>query len=267
MYTALISDIHSNYEALDAVLHAIDMRWPEAQIVCAGDVVGYGPDPNKCINILRERSISTVRGNHDEIVLGVQSFVGCAYAGIIAAIWTRQVLTSESRIFLRELPSHIRTDADLVLTHGDMLDTNKYVDNALAGKEAIHQMKTAYPSAEVLVCVHTHHAAIYSLGADLELAPPGTRETVSRGMSYIVNPGSVGQSRDGTPVARYAIYNSRSHTISWHAQDYDHKRTVAKLKEAQLVPEVVMMPPRGIVRYIEKAKRRWALIRYKREDV
>ena len=266
MYTALISDIHSNYEALDAVLQAIDTRWPEAQIVCAGDVVGYGPDPNECINILRERSIPTVRGNHDEIVAGIRNFSSCAYSGIIAAIWTRQVLTAESREFLRDLPCHLRTEADLVLTHGDMLDTNRYIDNALAGKEAIQQMKTAYPSAEILVCGHTHHAAIYPLGADLELAPPGSRETFARGMSYIVNPGSVGQSRDGIAVARYAIYDSMSHAISWHAQDYDYEKTIAKLKKAGLVPEVVMLRPRGIRRYAEKAKRRLALIRFKSEN-
>ena len=90
MKLALISDLHGNLEALDAVLRDLDRVSPGARLVCAGDVVGYGPDPEACIGRLQERDALCVMGNHEEMVLGRRDFSRCVYAGIVAAVWTRR---------------------------------------------------------------------------------------------------------------------------------------------------------------------------------
>lgn len=265
MRLALLADVHGNLEALDAVIDDIDEHSPGATIVCAGDVVGYGPDPEACIDRLRSIDARCVLGNHDEMVLGRRDFSRCAHAGIRAAVWTRRTLSSGATAFLDALPASLEATRGVVVCHGDLDDADTYVSDAIRAESALGQMEERWPHARALVCGHTHHAAIYSRDRGFSLVAPAAELALAPGAAHVVNPGAVGQSRDGLLLARYAVLDTERQTIAYRGVPYDHEATVRKLRAARLVPHVVQLRPRGLRRYLESGKRRWARHRAGRE--
>jgi len=254
---ALISDVHGNLEALDTVLADIDAKTPGARIVCAGDVVGYGPDPDACVDRLRSRGIPCVMGNHEEMVLGRRDFSRCVHAGITAAVWTRQEISASTRGFLESLPRCVEAASGVIVCHGDLADADTYVSDASRADAALAQLHASWPDARTLVCGHTHHAALYSRATGFEYVTPGDR-SLQPGTVYVVNPGAVGQSRVRAPLACYAVLDPGDASVSFRALGYDHDTTIAKMRRAGLVPRVVLLRPKGIWRCIESWKRRWA---------
>ena len=265
MRLALISDIHGNLEALDTVLDDIDTSAAGARIVCAGDVVGYGPDPDACVDRLRSRGIPCVMGNHEEMVLGRRDFSRCVHAGITAAVWTRQVITASTRVFLESLPRCVEAAPGVVVCHGDLLDADTYVSDASRADEALVQLHAAWPAARTLVCGHTHHAALYSRATGFEVVSAPGERFLQPGTACVVNPGAVGQSRVKAPLACYAVLDLQGACVTFRALGYDHRTTIAKMRRAGLVPSVVLLRPRGIWRYVESLKQRWARHRAERE--
>lgn len=256
MKLALVSDLHANLEALDAVLRDIDRATPGAQLVCAGDVVGYGPDPEACIARLRERDALCVMGNHEEMVLGQRDFSRCVYAGIVAAVWTRSQLSAAARAWLEALPPYLRLNPSVVVCHGDLASADTYVSTRERAEEAMAQLRAQQPSAEVLVCGHTHHAALFTPGGDFQsVDAPGEHRLAGR---CLINPGAVGQARDARPLARYALLDTERCTVSFREVSYDYRATIRKLRAAKLVAQVVLEPPQGVWRRVEKYKARWA---------
>jgi predicted phosphodiesterase len=262
MQLALLSDVHANLEALEAVLLDVERRAPRARLVCSGDVIGYGPDPEACIARLRARGAAFVMGNHEEMVLGRRDFGRCVYAGILASVWTRKHLSAETMAFLQQLPAWIEAAPGVVVCHGNLESADTYVCTVDGARRALDQLDRLRTQARVLVCGHTHHPmffneqhGIVSGARALELALP------KRG-TCVVNPGAVGQARDDRPVARYAVLDLESGTVSYASLEYDHATTVRKLRQRRLVARVVLTPPRGLARRIEhlktRAARRWA---------
>src|SRR5215468_4319962 len=125
MQIALLADVHGNLEALDAVLRALDRTAPQAKLVCAGDVVGYGPNPEECLERLSERGAVIVLGNHEEMVLGRRDFLQCVSAGIRAAVWTREHLSAHARRVLEQLPSRAKAAQEVLVCHGDLHDAGR----------------------------------------------------------------------------------------------------------------------------------------------
>ena len=258
MKLALVSDLHANLEALDAVLRDIDRASPGAKLVCAGDIVGYGPDPEACIARLQEREALCVMGNHEEMVLGRRDFSRCVYAGIVAAIWTRRRLGAAARAYLEALPAYRRITASVVVCHGDLASADTYVSTRERAEEAMAQLRARRPSAEVLVCGHTHHAALFTSEGGFQLAHgPGEWELPSSGRC-LINPGAVGQSRGTAPLASYALLDLERRRVSFREVTYDYRSTLRKLRAAKLVAQVVLQPPQGVWRRVEKYKVRWA---------
>lgn len=258
MKLALVSDLHANLEALDAVLRDIDRASPGAKLVCAGDVVGYGPDPEACIARLREREALCVMGNHEEMVLGRRDFSRCVYAGIVAAVWTRRQLSSGARAYLEALPPYLPIGCSVVVCHGDLQSADTYVSTRERAEEAVVQLRSAHPTAKVLVCGHTHHAALYTREAGFQLANgPGDCALPASG-HCLINPGAVGQSRGAAPLASYALLDVERRRVTFRELAYDYRSTLRKLREARLVAQVVLQPPRGLRRRVEQYKVRWA---------
>jgi len=263
--TALISDVHGNLEALDAVLRDVDRIDPGAKLVCAGDIVGYGPDPEACIARLRERDALCVMGNHEEMVLGRRDFSRCVHAGIVAAVWTREHLSAPARAFLEALPHEREVGSGVVVCHGDLSSADTYVSTREQAEEALAQLRAFSPEAAVLVCGHTHHAALFTPDRGFRLvSTPGDHE-LGRAHPCLINPGAVGQSRDSQLFARYAVLDVEGQTISFRALPYDHLTTIRKLRQARLVARVVLLPPRGLWRRVEAYKTRWARYRAERQ--
>jgi predicted phosphodiesterase len=257
---ALISDVHGNLEALDAVLAELDRTEPGARLVCSGDIVGYGPDPEACIARLRDRNAVCVIGNHEEMVLGRRDFSRCVHAGIVAAVWTRTALSGESRAYLERLPAWVEAAPGVIVCHGNLASADTYVSTPERAEEALAQLRAGHPNACVLVCGHTHHQALHQKVGGFQLVTAPRDQALE--WPCLINPGSVGQARDGTaPRARYAVLDVEGHRVSFHELTYDPVPTIRKLRSAGLVAKVTLPPPQGWRRWVEGWKTSWARYR------
>lgn len=234
MRIAVISDVHSNLHALQAVLAAIDADAVDA-IWCLGDVVGYGPRPNECCALVRERASLCLAGNHDLGVLGTIDLAFFAGEAGTAARWTRTVLGDEARGFLAGLEPSGRADG-VELYHASPRDPVwEYVlgpDQALAS--------LAVTSAPLVLIGHSHFPLAVSL-ARMRVqggsAPEGHEADLSTGR-WLLNPGSVGQPRDGDPRAAWLLLDRDAGLASFRRVDYPVALTQAEMRAGGL-PEML----------------------------
>jgi diadenosine tetraphosphatase ApaH/serine/threonine PP2A family protein phosphatase len=231
---AVISDVHSNLHALDAVLAAVDAAPPD-EVWCVGDVVGYGARPNECCALVQERAALCLGGNHDLAVRGTIHLADFAGDAGAAARWTRGVLTEVSRAFLDTLEPQGRSHG-VELYHGSARDPVwEYV---LSGEAAV---TTLLLTEEPVVLIgHSHVALQVALRADRVeggLAPGGT-ELELQNARWLLNPGSVGQPRDGDARAAWLELDLDAQRATFHRVEYDVARTQAEIREAGL-PELL----------------------------
>ena len=235
MRVAVVSDIHSNLHALEAVLGAIDAEAPD-ELWCLGDLVGYGPKPNECCAVLAERADVCLAGNHDLAVVGKIDLGEFGGEAGIAARWTRDVLEPEARALLEPLEPEGKAQG-VALYHGSARDAIwEYVLNDEAA------LATIELGASPLVLVGHSHVALHvvrSADGDLDggLAAAGT-ELELAGMQALLNPGSVGQPRDGDPRAAYLLLDLDGQQASFGRVEYDIARTQAEMRAAGL-PELL----------------------------
>ncbi|HST14246.1 MAG TPA: metallophosphoesterase family protein [Gaiellaceae bacterium] len=234
MRFAVISDIHANLHALESVLADVD-RDSVDEIWCLGDVVGYGPRPNECCDLIRERAAISLCGNHDLATLGLLDVAEFSGDAATAARWTSSVLGGEQRAWLGSLdPSGRREGAELF--HASPRDPVwEYV---LSEEVALLSLEA---TTEPLVLVgHTHVALALALdgdGVDGGLAPGGI--TVELGEHrFLVNPGSVGQPRDGDPRAAWLLLDTGSGTAAFRRVAYPIEETQKEMRNAAL-PETL----------------------------
>jgi predicted phosphodiesterase len=232
MRVAVISDVHSNLHALEAVLEEIDREQPDA-IWCLGDVVGYGPRPDECCRIVEARAAICLAGNHDLGVRGDVDLDDFAPDAASAALWTRGVLSDEARTFLARLVPSGEAEG-VQLFHASPRDpvweyvlTDQAAEAALAGT-----------SARVVLIGHSHIPLAVTIGGG-EIAgghaPAGTELELGDGR-WLLNPGSVGQPRDGDPRAAWMLLDLDSGHASFRRVDYPIAETQAEFREAGLPP-------------------------------
>jgi predicted phosphodiesterase len=230
---AVLSDVHSNLAALESVLAAIDVSPPD-ELWCLGDVVGYGPRPNECCEIVEARADICLGGNHDLAVRGTIDLDDFRGDAAVAARWTRTVLTERAQSFLERLEPEGERDG-IALYHGSARDPVwEYVlsDEAAAATLAL--------STRPVVLVGHSHAALEVRWVDDALtgglAPNGA--VVALHGRVLLNPGSVGQPRDGDPRAAYLVLDLDDSTASFHRVEYDVERTQAEMRAVSL-PETL----------------------------
>jgi predicted phosphodiesterase len=225
---AVISDVHGNRHALDAVLAAVDAAQPD-EVWCLGDLVGYGPRPNECCAAVAARADLCLCGNHDLVVLGTLDIADFAGDAAAAARWTREILSAESRDFLAGLEPSAKDDGT-ELFHASGRDP---VWEYVLSEEAAWW--TFLATSEPLVLVgHSHIPLAISLGDDeLDggIAAGGTTFELGA-RRWLLNPGSVGQPRDGDPRAAYLLLERGR--ASYHRVEYPIERTQAEMREAGL---------------------------------
>jgi predicted phosphodiesterase len=203
----VLSDIHANIDALDAVLDAAPPGSYDG-VVVLGDLVGYGADPNGVVDRVRALSpVAIIRGNHDKVAAGIESAEGFNPTAQQSAAWTRKTVTDQTRAYLAALPRGPLPLDDLVeICHGSPADEDTYIFSELDAADAL-----AAANRRVCLFGHTHLPAAAAAGSDrsLEILIHGSRDehrvAFSDGRRYLVNPGSVGQPRDGDPRAAYAV--------------------------------------------------------------
>jgi predicted phosphodiesterase len=226
----IISDIHGNIEALEAVL--AELQDVDA-IICCGDIVGYGANPNDCCDLIRGLGVCCVAGNHDlasTIDLDVTWFNSEARR---VAMWTAENLSRANFDYVASLKTRIVID-DFEIMHGTPEDVSYYVFTARDAGAAFERM-----SARLGFCGHTHIAAYFrrSLGsrfASGKAASIGRVVTWGDNESLLVNPGSVGQPRDGDPRASYALYVPEERRIEIRRVSYNVPKAQAKIRAAGL---------------------------------
>jgi predicted phosphodiesterase len=234
MRLAVISDIHGNARALEAALGAIDADGVDA-IWSLGDVVGYGPRPNECCAVAASRCSVALAGNHDLGVLGAIDLEEFSPDAAAAALWSREVLTPEARATLEPLAPLGRAEG-FELFHASPRDPIwDYVLSVEAARESLE-----LTTAPVVLVGHSHvPIAILATGGSLEggLAKGGHTVSLELGR-WLLNPGSIGQPRDGDPRAAYLVLDLDRGTGEFRRVEYDVAGTQAEIAEAGL-PEVL----------------------------
>jgi predicted phosphodiesterase len=226
MRVAVVSDIHSNLHALEAVLAALDADPPD-ELWCLGDTVGYGPRPNECCAIVAERADVCLAGNHDLAVIGtidLDEFHGDA---ALAARSNRAELTPEAMAFLEPLEPQ-GTAHGVALYHGSARDPVwEYVLNDEAARATL-----AIAGAPLALVGHSH-VALQVTAESGGLAPAGTVVDLGAAQT-LLNPGSVGQPRDGDPRAAYLLLDLDAGRAEFRRVEYDVARTQDEMRDAGL---------------------------------
>lgn len=223
----VISDIHANLAAFEAVLSNAEGEWDK--IWCLGDVIGYGPDPNECVALLREQEHLSLSGNHDWAVLGRLDQDTFNEDAQVAINWTRRVLTEENQQYLEELPS-LTVEEPFTLAHASPRQPVwEYILESVTAAANFDHFETPY-----CLVGHTHAPVIYEQsgrGSAEAIAPVYADPFSLNDVRLIVNPGSVGQPRDYDPRAAYAILDSDSLTVEHRRVAYPVERTQSRMSQ------------------------------------
>ena len=244
MKQAVISCLHANLPAVEAVLNDIDQQGIDT-ITCLGDLVGYGPHPNEVVELIRERNIPTCQGCWDEDVVDGLDACDCSYPSQLAERrghqahkWTTEKLSNENKVFLASLPKSIRRDK-LLFVHGSPNSQHEYLLQDMDAFAALERVEMS--GAETLFCGHTHLPYLRELGngtirVSLKNSPKKELENneMNIPMKRIVNAGSVGEPRHGGINATYVIYDDSTNNIDIKEVSYDIDRTCNAIIEAGL---------------------------------
>ena len=225
-----ISDIHANLTALEAVLESAK---PFDSVWCLGDLVGYGPDPNECIELVRSLpELLCLIGNHDQAALDMIPLSRFNHEAGAVAAWTKQVLTEENYAFLRSLPSKITVNG-FTLAHGSPNQPIwEYILDPHTAERNFKNLKTDY-----CFVGHSHLPMVFHQPTDEDittLMPIKQDDGISLTPKMILNPGSVGQPRDRDPRASYAILDIEANSCQMYRVEYDVTQVQLRILQAGL---------------------------------
>jgi len=230
MLYGIISDIHSNLEALDVVLNKL---YQAGKIVCLGDIVGYGPNPNECIEKIKELNIPTVAGNHDAAVTGQMDVKWFNQNAREAVFWTQKEISEENLGYLKELPEVLEED-DFQMVHGSLRSPLE---------EYVTSLTEALPTFGLMtrpVCFIGHsHVPLFIArkkdgNYDGRALLDGEEVLVDDYEKVIINVGGVGQPRDGDPRASFGTYDSKTRIFTLHRVEYNVEQVQGKMKKVGL---------------------------------
>jgi predicted phosphodiesterase len=229
----VISDIHANLTALEAVLAdagEVDETW------CLGDLVGYGPDPNECIHRIRSLpKLTCLMGNHDTAAIGNLALVSFNHDARRSLVWHKETVTKKNLTFLTGLPSDVVVCGEVSLAHGSPRDPIwEYVMNALTAR-----INLGFFSTPWCFIGHSHMQMVFQQCArrdsvDIVVLPPGEGYELTE--RAILNPGSVGQPRDRNPRAAYALFYPEKNIWEPRRVEYDIQAVKTRILEAGLPP-------------------------------
>ena len=234
MRALVVSDLHSNAEALRAVLTRVRRKKFDT-VICLGDFVGYGAQPNQVLDTMRTmrgRKLY-IRGNHDRVASGLDDANGFNHAAKAAALWTRDHLSAPNRRFLSDLTVGPLLHRGVMLCHGSPYDEDEYLFNV----HHAGQVLALFPAPFILFG-HTHLPAVFSIDGDGNVKGFAVRgeATVKLGARerFLINPGSVGQPRDRDPSAACIIFDSDRRTVQFLRVAYDVEKTQSSILKAGL---------------------------------
>jgi predicted phosphodiesterase len=253
----ILADVHGNLHALRAVLRELERAGVD-RLLLAGDLVGYGPQPNECVELVAELDAVCVAGNHDLIALGALPDERCIRLARDSLRWTRTVLTPAAREFLAGLPLQAQAPGGVVVAHGSLDDPQEYTTRP---QQADRQLAALPAGARLLVVGHTHRPWAY--GARSGSLPSRGTVPFYDDPAVLLNPGAVGQSRELRARARCAVLDLQRGSALFLAVPYDVDRCREDLRRLGLSPRGCHLRPsvlgagrRAVRRLAERAQRR-----------
>lgn len=242
----ILSDLHANWPALQTVL--ADAGGQFEQIICCGDLVGYNAQPGRVLEWTRAHCASVIRGNHDKVVAGLEDLEWFNEVAQAAARWTIEELQPEQIEYLAGLPIGPLTLENFQICHGSLRDEDEYVANAREATDCF-----SYFELPLLFFGHTHLQGGFFLKSGRVGPIPAVRARESEltwqleaDTVYMVNPGSVGQPRDGDPRAAYATYDSEQKLVSLRRVAYPIQTAADEIKAAGLPDMLALRLFQGI---------------------
>lgn len=234
MKALVVSDLHSNAEALRAVFSRV-RRKKFDHVICLGDFVGYGGQPNQVLDVMRNlrgRKLY-IRGNHDRVASGLEEAIGFNQVAKFAALWTRDHLSAPNRRFLRELPLGPLRAGEILICHGAPHDEDEYVFH-----EAHAAQIFGMTDAPIILYGHTHLPVIFTVDAEGWVRGAAIRGEATVKLEpnkrYLINPGSVGQPRDRNPESSFAMIDDARRTIQFFRVPYDIEKAQGAILKAGL---------------------------------
>lgn len=253
MRYGVLSDIHANLHALSAGLSALAADNVD-EYLCTGDIVGYGPRPDECAALLATVGARCVAGNHDLMAIGALQEARAGVLARQALHWTRAAMSATTRAFLEALPRTLTTSG-VLLAHGSPTDPEEYVRDPARAQQIIAD---APEDVSVVLLGHTHHQWAVSSG-DGELLRRRTGGVRLRpGQGYLLNSGSIGQSRDGDGLARFLVLDTAQGWAEFRSVEYDVEASSADLRDAGLPVRSLHATDRSSRELVLGAQRRWA---------
>jgi diadenosine tetraphosphatase ApaH/serine/threonine PP2A family protein phosphatase len=222
----IFSDLHSNLESLQSFSQIIETLDHDKKVFL-GDLVGYGADPNACVDWVREEADIILGGNHDYAVVGKTELTYFNSEAYQACLWTRKELTQQNKDFLKGLPCEIVED-DIHWVHSSPFEPEQW-HYVVSGKDG--KINFDHFSTQLCFLGHSHRPVIIEQGPDGAIADCGSPEKwdLRPDHRYIINVGSLGQPRDGNPKPAFVIYDSTKRTIEYRRYEYDFAVTQRKI--------------------------------------
>lgn len=228
MKYVVISDIHSNYPALRTFQELYD---PSMRIICLGDTIGYGADPDLCTDFIREHSYKTINGNHERMLFNPDLRHFANPLAVKAIQWTSHHLSDRNRIFLQDLLNSQLLEEKVLLVHGSPNNPDEYIGSSKVAMVAHKTLENA--GIDICFFGHTHIAGIYDQNGDYFHDTNGSYQLIE-GNRYLINPGSIGQPRDRNPSASYCIFDSDERIVEFYRYNYPIEESVDRIIDADL---------------------------------
>jgi len=242
----ILTDIHANLEAFETCLSDAKPRGCD-QTIFLGDLVGYGADPNAVVELMRDlHPFAMVRGNHDKVVFGMDQADGFNAVAKSAAAWMLETLTPENRMWVAGMPQGPSAVDDLVeICHGSPYDEDAYIFD-----EADARLALSLSQRPLCLFGHTHYPVTFELSdaSFTSIGPAAEMEArldLRDGVKYLLNPGSVGQPRDGDPRAAYGLLDLAANTLQLRRVTYDIAGAQRSIRKAGLPPWLAVRLERG----------------------
>ncbi len=243
MKLGIFGDIHANLEALTVVLDLMN-REKVDQIFCLGDIVGYNTNPGECIDLLREREVLCISGNHDRFTSGEVDAVIRSETRY-AIEYTRKVLSPDQMDFISSLPEERIWQDIFLFVHGSPRHKDEYINSLQIARSNISILKRDRPHVAICFYGHTHLPYIISSKDIITDIHQTKTIQLDKRFAYLVNTGSVGQPRDQCPLASCAIFDIDNHNITYHRLKYDLATTQKKIIEKGFDPKLAARLEKG----------------------
>ncbi|MFZ5448462.1 MAG: metallophosphoesterase family protein [Thermodesulfobacteriota bacterium] len=246
MRLAIIADIHSNLEALASVLAQIDQEGVEV-VLNLGDLVGYNASPNECLELLLSRNVWSLAGNHDLALFDPERAQHFNIIAHQALMWCREQVRPEFLELLRDLPLMREQPGLFLACHGTPGNPDTYIAYHFQGKRVLKHL-VSHPPTRVCFFGHTHRRALWYRDIRGKVALRQitfSKIKLSPEEHYLINPGSVGQPRDGNPEAAYAIFDDQEFSIHFKSAPYDISGAQRRILAAGLPPFLAERLARG----------------------